>query len=191
VIAMGETVAERILTPETDLVGGDVSSSIDDAITKVLVVNKNGKTLATAEDAENRKLYGLLQAAVTKEDDEDAQTQADDKLQGADEQISLSEIIGGPDALDMLTGNAILVEEPNTGLHGKFYIINDTHTFSNGQHKVALGLDFDGMMDEVEVDLIKTKEKSTKKKTNTWKHWEDYGISGRINAETGQTEYEQ
>ena len=176
---MGETMAERILTPSTDLVAGEVSSSIEDAITHVLVVDKKGKTLATAEDAANRKLYGLLQAAVQKEDGLEAKAQAKDKLKGADEQINLSDIIGGPDALDMVTGNAIMVREPSTGLYGKFHIINDTHTFSDGLHKVALGLSFEGMMDEVEVELIKAKAKSKKKAppANRWENWEEYGTA--------------
>lgn len=177
VVIMGETVADRILTPSTDLETGEVSSSIEDAVTKVLVVDKNGKTLSTAEDAETRKLYGLLQAAVEKEDGLDAQAQAKDKLKGPENQISLSDIIGGPDALDLVTGNAVLVEEPSTGLHGKFQIINDTHTFSDGLHKVALGLSFEGMMDEVEVELIKAqkKNKGKPKTTNPWASWEAYG----------------
>jgi hypothetical protein len=188
VVVMGDTVADRILTPSTDLATGDVTSSIEGAITKVLVVDKNGKTLSTAEDPETRKLYGLLQAAVEKETGLDAKAQAKDTLKGADDQISLSDIIGGPDALDMVTGNAVLVEEPSTGLHGKFQIINDTHTFSDGLHKVALGLSFEGMMDEVDLDLIVAKKKSSTHKSsgttppvvNPWKRWEDYGTSGTV-----------
>ena len=176
VVAMGETVADRILTPSTDLVAGEVTSSIEDAITKVLVVDKKGKTLATAEDVQNRKLYGLLQAAVQKESGLEADAQAKDKLKGADEQISLSDIIGGPDALDLITGNAVLVEELSTGLFGKFHIINDAHTFSDGLHKVALGLSFEGMMDEVEVELIKAKKKKKDPPPdNPWASWEKYG----------------
>ena len=176
VVVMGETVADRILTPSTDLVAGEVTSSIEDAVTKVLVVDKKGKTLATAEDAENRKLYGLLQAAVSKEDGLDADAQAKEKLKGADEQINLSDIVGGPDALDLVTGNAVLVEEPSTGLYGTFHIINDTHTFSDGLHKVSLGLSFEGMMDEVEVELIKAKKKvKNPPKGSPWEKWEQYG----------------
>ena len=176
VTVMGETVADRILTPSTDLVAGEVTSSIEDAVTHVLVVDKKGKTLATAEDAENRKLYGLLQAAVEKESGLAADAQAKEKLKGPEDQISLSEIIGGPDALDMVTGNAILVEEPSTGLHGKFHIINDAHTFMEGLHKVALGLSFEGMMDEVEVKLIKAKKKKAPPPPeNPWAAWERYG----------------
>lgn len=185
VTVMGEAVADRILTPSTDLVAGEVSSSIEDAITHVLVVDKKGKTLATAGDAETRKLYGLLQSAVQKEDGLDAKAQAKDLLKGAEDQISLSEIIGGPDAVSLVTGNAVMVEEPATGLHGKFHIINDTHTFTEGLHKVSLGLSFKGMMDEVEVELIKAakKKSSTKKKTTTkpasdpWASWTAYGAA--------------
>jgi hypothetical protein len=50
-------VADRILTPSTDLVAGEVSSSIEDAVTHVLVVDQKGKTLATADDAETRKMF--------------------------------------------------------------------------------------------------------------------------------------
>lgn len=188
VIAMGETVADRTLSPSADLVAGEVTSAIDEAVTKALVVDKNGKVLASAEDAETRKLYGLLQSAEAKDDKNDAATQAKEKLKGPDQQISLSDIIGGQDALDLVTGNAVLVEEPSTGLHGKFFIINDTHTFADGQHKVALGLDFKGMMDEVEVELVKAAKKkkgpggNTKPATDPWSKWADYGAGGVVNT---------
>ena len=179
VMPMGEVVADRILTPSTDLVGGEVNSSIEDAITRVLVVNESGKTLAASEDAETLAQYGVLQAAVQKEDGLDAQAQAKDLLVGADNQISLTEIIGGPDALELVTGNAVMVEESSTGLHGLFHIINDTHTFAEGLHKVALGLSFEAMMDEVEVALVKEKKKGKKSgtppTTNNWARWEEYG----------------
>ncbi len=178
IVVMGDTVADRILTSSTDLVAGEVTSSIEDAITHVLVVDKKGKTLALAEDEDTRRLYGLMQAAVQKESGLSADAQAKDLLKGSDDQISLSEIIGGPDALDLVTGNAVLVEEPSTGLHGKFQIINDSHTFSDGRHTVSLGLSFEGMMDEVEVKLIKARKKKKAPPpppSQPWASWERYG----------------
>jgi hypothetical protein len=189
---MGDTVAGRILTPSADLVAGEVTSGIDDAVTRVLVVDNKGKTLAIAEDADKRRMFGLMQAAVQKESGLDSNAQAKDLLKGSDDKISLSEIIGGPDALDLVTGNAVLVEEPYTGLHGKFQIINDSHTFSDGLHKISLGLSFEGMMDEAEVELIKARKKKKEEQKDTvnpWISWELYGQSGRYNMLNGLIEF--
>ena len=192
ILEMGATVADRVLTASSDILQGEVSSSIEDAITKVLIVDSKGKTLATTSDAETLTQYGLLQASVEKQDGMDAKAQAKDLLKGADNQMALSDILGGPDALDLVTGNAALVQEPSTGLNGLFYIINDTHTFSNGQHHISLGLSFEAMMDTAEVELIKEKKKVSKKSTpppvqaNPWAAWEKYGTSSNsaLNART-------
>ncbi len=176
IAVIGDIVAGRILTPSTDLVAGEVTSSIDGAVTRVLVVDNKGKALAAVENTQMRMLYGIMQTTVQKESGLSADAQARDLLKGSDDQISLSEIIGGPDALDLVTGNAVLVEDPTTGLHGKFQIINDSHTFSDGLHKVSLGLSFEGMMDEVEVELVKAKKKKGPENEEiSWKGAEEYG----------------
>ena len=195
VAVVGETVADRTLSPSTDIVGAEITSSIEDAVTRVLVVDAKGKTLSKAEDAEMLRLYGVLQASVQKEDGLDAKTQAKKLLVGADNQITLPDVLGGPDAYDLVTGNAVLVEEPQTGLHGKFFIINDTHSFSEGQHHVALGLSYEAMMDEVEVELIKAAKKKSgtskvsdsKNTSNSWAAWERYG-DVRYNTNSSLTE---
>ena len=175
---IGETVAQRTLSPSTDMVGAEVTSSIEDAVTRVRIVDKKGSTLASAEDAQNVRNYGVLQASVEKADGLDAATQAKELLVGADNQISLPDVLGGIDAYDLITGNAVFVQEPQTGLYGKFYIINDTHSFSEGQHHISLGLSYEAMMDEAEVELIKAKAKKKtddKPPANSWGAWEKYG----------------
>lgn len=71
---------------------------------------------------------------------------------------------------DCLTGNAVMVKEPHTGLVGRFFIDNDEHSFEDGQHRMKLGLSFDNIMDSTETgddpDEIKEEEKE-EKQTNS------------------------
>lgn len=175
---IGDAVAQRTLKPSTDMMGAEITSSIEDAVTRVRIVDEKGITLASTDDPQNIRNYGVLQASVNQEEGLDASTQAKDLLVGADNQISLPDVLGGMDAYDLITGNTVFVQEPQTGLCGKFHIINDAHTFSDGQHHVSLGLSYEAIMDEVEVELIKAKakkKKDDKPPANSWGAWEKYG----------------
>lgn len=50
---------------------------------------------------------------------------------------------------DLITGNAVMVKEPFTGLNGKFYIDGDTHTWENNKYIVELDLNFKNIMAEI------------------------------------------
>ena len=192
---IGGDVALRTLRGDSDLSDAEVSSSIENAITRVLVVDKSGRTVSSADDAQGLHDWGMLQASVQQEEGLDAQAQAKDLLVGAEDQITLTDIVGGSDAYDLITGNAVFVHEPQTGLYGRFYIINDTHSFSDGQHRVSLGLCYEAMMDEAEVELIvaqaakkKIGRKTDIKPTNSWEAWEKYGdIQTRTKTDPGSS----
>lgn len=51
---------------------------------------------------------------------------------------------------DLITGNAVMVKEPFTGLNGKFFIDGDTHTWEGNKYIVELDLNFKNIMTEVD-----------------------------------------
>ena len=55
--------------------------------------------------------------------------------------------LGNPECI---TGNAVMIHEPFTGLDGLFYIDADTHTWKNGVYTNKLTLNFKNIMDERE-----------------------------------------
>lgn len=90
---------------------------------------------------------------------------------GKSEARALLEGIGREASIDALgdfeclTGNAVMVKEPHTGLVGKFFIDTDEHTFEDGKHRMKLGLSFDNIMDEAtsgdDPDEVKEEEQQS------------------------------
>lgn len=149
VIEKGATVAKRILTSATDLVEANFDETIDNMVNKVVIVGDKGEPVGKAEHQGWREKYGLLQQVYSIEKNKDAKQAANAMLHGVDPTASV-QLIGGPDAYDLIAGNAVRIEEEVTGLTGLFYIDNDTHTFENGQHTVSLNLNYRNTMDEFE-----------------------------------------
>ena len=148
---IGETMARRTLSSSRDIVKASYTSNLDSAVTRVVVATSAGKIVDTVSQGVEQ--YGVLQDVTEPDKGEDPAAKARELLTGPENQASLSEVIGGPDALDLVAGNTVAVEEPVTGLYGVFYITNDSHTFENAQHRVSLGLSFEMAMTKEELDL--------------------------------------
>jgi hypothetical protein len=68
-----------------------------------------------------------------------------------------------------ISGYSIEINDTATGLKGKFYITDDSHTFENGTHTMSLGLAWKNEMDEGAEVSEQTKENDKKKLTNSSK----------------------
>jgi hypothetical protein len=148
---IGAVMARRTLSSSTDIVKASYTSNLDNAVTRVIVATSAGKIVDTISQGVEQ--YGILQKVTEPEKGEDPAAKAREMLVGPDNKASLSEIIGGPDALDLVAGNTVAVHEPVTGMYGVFYIVSDTHTFENAHHKVSLGLAFEVAMTKEELDI--------------------------------------
>ena len=134
----GNTVAEYVLDGESNITDSTYSESIENMISRVKIYDENGKQIGKVENTDWIKNYGILQDVYKKEKGANANAIAKSMLQGI-EQTAEVEAIGD---VECITGNAVVIKEPYTGLSGLFYIDNDEHTFSNGQHTMTLGLAF-------------------------------------------------
>ena len=170
---IGALMARRTLASSRDIVKASYTSNLENSVTRVVVATSAGKIVDTVSQGVEQ--YGVLQKVTEPDKGEDPAAKAREMLTGPDNQAALSEIIGGPDALDLVAGNTVAVEEPVTGLYGVFYIATDSHTFEAGQHRVSLGLAFDVAMTKEELDL--KREGSGKPKTtgNTMAGWAELG----------------
>lgn len=148
---MGDKVAAFLIDPSLNLVSGEASRSIEEAVTRAIVNNAEGAILGVAANDTNVTNYGVLQAVEANEEGVDPQGQAQGMLKDEDNQITLPDIIGGPGSNDLVTGHAVGVRVAGLGLTGRFFIINDEHTWQGGVHKVSLGLSYDALMDEEEL----------------------------------------
>lgn len=140
VINKGETVAKYELDPQTSVTNASYGEDMENSINRVEMYDKDGKRIGQVSLV---GIPGRLQAVYKQAEGENAKESARSMLQGINRTASI-------DALgdfDCITGNAVVIKEPHTGLNGLFYIDSDEHTFSNGQHMMKLGLSFENMMD--------------------------------------------
>lgn len=138
IIEKGKKLAKYQL--DNNIINADYGESIESSINRVRMYDEDNKyigqvTLNTS--------YGVLQDIYKQSEGENAKQMANAMLQGVEQTASI-EAIGD---FDCITGNAVVIKEPYTGLSGVFYIDNDRHTFENGQHMMSLGLAFKNMMD--------------------------------------------
>lgn len=66
---------------------------------------------------------------------------------------------------ECITGNAVMVKEPFTGLYGLFYIDADTHTWKRGLYTNKLTLAWENTMDESAAKAAQEISKSSKPST--------------------------
>ncbi len=143
VIEKGSTITKFVLDAKTTIINSTYSESIENSINKVKMYDENGKYIG---EVTLDGIPGTLQDVYKKEKGHDAQSRAKGMLRGV-ERTAEVEAIGD---VECITGNAVVIKEPYTGLSGLFYIDNDEHTWQDGQHTMRLGLSFKNMMDRQE-----------------------------------------
>jgi hypothetical protein len=163
VIEKGKTVTEYVLDGESNIIDSTYSESIENMVNRVKIYDENGKQIGKVENADWIKKYGILQDVYKKEKGANVNAIAKSMLQG----IEKTAEIEGLGNIECITGNAVKIKEPYTGLTGLFYIDNDEHTWQDGQHTMSLGLSFKNIMDSQEGgEVPESKKTSTKKSSN-------------------------
>lgn len=143
-----------VLDGSYNLIDSNYTISLQNLVNKVLIVDKTGRVVDKIQDSESTGKYGTIQKVYTKEDGKDAKAAAKAMLQSIENSSSVS----GISDTRAISGYALLVQEPITGLMGRFYIESDTHTFENGMATMELTLAFENMMDEKEIEKTKEQE---------------------------------
>lgn len=144
-----------ILTGDANLSGASYKTTLKNLVNKVLITDKKGAVIGTVEDLESQAAYGTIQEILQKEEDKDAEAEAKNMLKGSEPTASVT---GLPDDIRAVSGYAVLVQEHETGLLGRFYIESDSHTYANGESAMSLTLSFQNLMDEIEIEKPKKDE---------------------------------
>lgn len=132
-----------------NLLQASCSESIENMINKISIRDENDKETGQVSNDQYIKLYGLMQDYLSQSKDGNAKEKAEKLLaeNGVSQKVTL-DCLGD---VNSLTGDAVIVKEPYTGLSGLFYIESDLHTWKDGIYKNQLVVNFQSMMDEVEV----------------------------------------
>lgn len=122
----------------SDLSNITMSETLDEMVNIVKIIDEEGNTIGEINNSEWVTRYGSLQKVVKYEADKNVMGIAENLLKGIEQSVEI-EFYGDS---KYISGHAVEVEESYTGVIGIFRIIEDTHTWENGLHKVKLKLKF-------------------------------------------------
>lgn len=125
-----------VISGEGNLLDAKYTSSMENMVNRVLILDDNGNITGNVQN-EDDLVYGLLQDTYKKEKDKDADREAKGKLKRCENTCSL-ECLGN---WDCVSGKAVYIMDASNGMLGKYIITDDTHTFSDGIHKMKLGVE--------------------------------------------------
>lgn len=144
VIEKGAYTASCVLSDGANVTDSDYEESIEDMVDRVRIYDENSNPVGTVQNDAWVKAYGVLQDTYSKENGVYAATAAKSKLVGISQTASVTAYPGNTACI---TGAAVCLQEPFTGLSGLFYIDTDTHTWENGQYSMELVVDMQNLMD--------------------------------------------
>lgn len=116
--------------------------SVTDMKNSIQIVGEDDKLVHTANDNKMISKYGKLQKVISLDKDEkhSAKQIAQNELKALSRVVEETsvELIGDD---DVRAGRILEVNEPITGLKGKYLITDVNHTMSGGVHTMSLGLE--------------------------------------------------
>ncbi len=149
--------------------------NIENIINRVMVVDDAGNGTEYIDDEESQAKYSRFQTVYKLDKEKDTATEAKDLFKKPEREGNITVI---PGDYRLISGYSIAVSDAN--FTGQFWIESDTHTWRNGIHETKLKLEFENIMNEVEVE----QEKPTKKSSSTTK-------SGRQRKDDSKNETEK
>lgn len=144
------------LTQGVNITSATYADNTDNMVDLVKIYNSKHKKTGEVKNEKNISSYGVYMQAYQKEKGVNAKNAAKEMLQGTTREASI-EALGD---IRAMSGFSIQIKDPATGLTGKFFITSDSHTFTNNNHTMSLGLAWKDSM-ESGADTWK-KEKETK-----------------------------
>jgi hypothetical protein len=137
VVEKGSVIADHLLSDDINISDSAYSESIEGMIDQVKIYDSDKNQTGVVNNSGNITSYGMLQSIYNAQDGVDSTTAATNMLKGI-ARASTVTVLG---STDCVTGNAVNIQEPYTGVTGKFYILTDQHTWQDGQHTMQLTLD--------------------------------------------------
>jgi hypothetical protein len=148
VLEKGKEVGGFVAEASENITESEFTSTIENMVNRVMIVDDKGKRLGYVENAGDRKKYGTLQEVYQKEDKKNANNEAKKLLKGIEKEGRITIVPGNTKCI---SGRSLVVKNQFGSLAGKFYIDADTHAWQNGVYTTTLTLSFSNTMDEVEV----------------------------------------
>ena len=145
IIEKGEVIDNFVLNDKLNITSSSYSETLQSMVNKVRIYDDKGNQIGEVKNGSNILLYGIFQDTYTKEEGINATTGANNLLNG----IEKTAAIEGLGNIECISGYGVKIKDSATNLIGTFWIENDTHTWSNNVHTMALELTFKNVMESV------------------------------------------
>lgn len=143
VVEKGEYVVPIKLEVSSNITNATTSESLENMVNRVSIVNNNGVEIDSIQKESWQKAYGIMQAVYQKEDGPYF-AQAKSLLTDIERTVTV-EVDGD---IRFVTGNAVNVNEPSTGLMAKFFIDEDSHQWSETGYTCSLTLNYKNLVEK-------------------------------------------
>ena len=148
VVCMNDQVVEDFLISDvTNLTGASVSESVEDMVSKVIVVDSAGQTKGELPNQTDIDRFGLIQAICKADPKQDDASQARAMLKTVAHDMSIRAI----GHIQCIAGFSVSVQEEQ--LKGQFFIKSDSHKIEGNKHLMELHLVFHKLLDEQKQEL--------------------------------------
>lgn len=155
IIEKGVTKLKIMFEEGQNLETATYKVSMDNIVSRVVVVDEKGNKIKESLNAELRKLYQYISKVIEQKKDKAI---TDEEIKAEFKKPERSCSLSGYGDISCKCGYMIQVKDSFTGLIGEFYIDKDKHTWSGGKYTVDLELNFDNIMDEKDAGKDETKE---------------------------------
>jgi hypothetical protein len=148
VVCTNDQVVENFLiSDETNLTGASVSESIEDMVSKVVVVDSAGQTKGEMPNTTDIEKFGIIQAICKADPKQDDASQARAMLKTVAHDMSVHAL----GHIQCIAGFSVDIQEEQ--LKGRFFIKSDSHRIEGNKHTMDLHLVFNKLLDEQKQEL--------------------------------------
>ena len=148
VVCTNDQVVEKFLiSDETNLTGASVYESIEDMVSKVVVVDSAGQTKGEMPNGTDIERFGTIQVICKADPKQDDASQARAMLKTVAHDMSVKAL----GHIQCIAGFSVDIQEEQ--LKGRFFIKSDSHRIEGNKHTMDLHLVFNKLLDEQKREL--------------------------------------
>lgn len=147
VIEKGKVISDFWIRQGERIIDSSYSETLDEMVNRVAIYDGTGNKIGTISNDGWIKSYGVFQGALTAESG-NGKAEAKNMLTGITRTASINAIGDSR----CVSGMGLIIKDYKSGLNGKFWIENDTHTWENNAYTMSLELTFKNIMDKQEED---------------------------------------
>lgn len=166
VVEQGTLIQDLKLQSGVNIRSATYSNSIEEIINQVLIykIEKEKYQIKGKKmDEQSISKYGIFQTVVEEDFYNKDVLKVNDLLEKEKETGTL-EVDGNN---DLISGFSVIIHEPNTGLNGRFYIEEDEHTWESGDYRTRISINFENIMQDVEIESYQKKKEKKLQPTAT------------------------